>query len=172
MQAMFLSLPARLAGADLIERELPAAMVGALDAQKRIQAFEAAHALAYETDAHWSLLSPKLQEYMVEGRAISRDEYARDRAQQPVLRAALDALFADVDVLITPSAAGAAPLHETGTGDPLFNRLWTFAGTPAVNVPGLTDPAGLPLGIQVIAPLGRDVVAIEAAAWLERALAG
>lgn len=172
MQAAFGSLPDRLAGTALVECELPARMTEALAAQKRIQAFEAAHALAYETDAHWSLLSPKLQEYMIEGRAISRADYARDRAQQPVLRAALDALFADVDVLITPSAAGAAPMHETGTGDPLFNRLWTFAGTPAVNVPGLQDPAGLPLGVQVIAPLGRDVVAIEAAAWLERALAG
>ena len=172
MQAAFLSLPGRLKGVDLVERELPAGMADALAAQKRIQAFEAAHALAYETDAHWSLLTPKLQEYMVEGRAISRADYARDRALLPRLRAALDAVFADVDVLITPSAAGAAPSHQTGTGDPVFNRLWTFAGTPAVNVPGLKDPAGLPLGVQVIAPVGSDAVAIEAAAWVEKALAG
>ena len=172
MQAALLSLPERLAGVELVERELPAGMADALAAQKRIQAFEAAHALAYETDAHWSLLTPKLQEYMVEGRAISRADYARDRALLPRLRAALDAVFADVDVLITPSAAGAAPSHQTGTGDPVFNRLWTFAGTPAVNVPGLKDPAGLPLGVQVIAPVGSDAVAIEAAAWVEKALAG
>jgi Asp-tRNA(Asn)/Glu-tRNA(Gln) amidotransferase A subunit family amidase len=108
---------------------------------------------------------------VAEGRAIDRAAYERDRALVPRLSAALDVLFADVDVLLSPSAAGVAPLHTTGTGDPVFNRLWTLAGTPAVNVPGLRDPAGLPLGVQIIAPVGRDAAALEAAGWLERALA-
>ncbi|MDB5362844.1 MAG: Aspartyl-tRNA(Asn) amidotransferase subunit Glutamyl-tRNA(Gln) amidotransferase subunit [Rhodospirillales bacterium] len=172
MQAAFLSLPGRLAGAELVECELPAEVAAVLAAQKRIMAFEAAHALAYEADAQWPRLSPKLQELLTEGRATSRADYARDRALVPRLAAALDAIFAGVDVLISPSAAGVAPLREAGTGDPLFNRLWTLAGTPAINVPGLRDPAGLPLGVQVVAPVGRDAAAIEAAAWLEKRLAG
>jgi Asp-tRNA(Asn)/Glu-tRNA(Gln) amidotransferase A subunit family amidase len=172
MQAAFLSLPGRLGGVELVERELPAEAEQALAAQKRIMTFEAARALAHEADAHWSLLSPKLQELLAEGRTIDRADYARDRALVPRLLAALEAAFGDVDVLITPSAAGVAPPSEAGTGDPVFNRLWTLAGTPAVNVPGLKDPAGLPLGVQVIAPVGKDAVAIEAAAWLEGVLAG
>jgi len=172
MQVAFLSLPDRLAGVEIVECRLPAEAAQALAAQKRIMAFEAARALAHEADAHWSSLSPKLQDLLAEGRATSRADYARDRALVPGLLAALDAGFADVDVMISPSAAGVAPLKVAGTGDPVFNRLWTLAGTPAVNVPGLQDPAGLPLGVQVIAPVGHDAAAIEAAAWLEMVLAG
>jgi Asp-tRNA(Asn)/Glu-tRNA(Gln) amidotransferase A subunit family amidase len=171
MQTAFLSLPDRLGGARIVERELPAEAGEALAAQKRIMAFEAARALAHEANAHWASLSPKLQELLAEGRAIDRAQYVRDRALVPRLLAALDAMFADVDVLLSPSAAGVAPLREAGTGDPLFNRLWTLAGTPAVTVPGLKDPGGMPLGVQVLAPVGRDAVAIEAAAWLEGVLA-
>jgi Asp-tRNA(Asn)/Glu-tRNA(Gln) amidotransferase A subunit family amidase len=174
MAAAFLALPARLeaAGTDVVDRELPPVAGDALAAQVRIMAYEAARALAFEADSHWASLSPKLQELLTEGRAIPRAAYERDRALVPQLRAALDHAFADVDVLLSPSAAGAAPLRDAGTGDPQFNRLWTLAGTPAVNVPGLKDPAGLPLGVQILAPVGRDAVAIEAAAWLEQVLAG
>ena len=172
MQATFGALPARLAGAALVDVELPAVAAAALAAQERIQAFEAARALAAETDRHWDQLSPRMQAYMDEGRAIDRATYVRDRTVAQEFRAALGAVFAEVDVLLTPSAAGVAPLKPAGTGDPAFNRLWTLAGTPAVNVPGLFDPAGLPLGVQVVAPIGADAHAIEAAAWLERALAG
>jgi Asp-tRNA(Asn)/Glu-tRNA(Gln) amidotransferase A subunit family amidase len=172
MAAAFQGLPARLAaaGIDVVDRELPDFAAEALAAQVRIMAYEAARTLAYEADAQWALLSPKLQELLTEGRAIPRAAYERDRALVPRLRAALDEVFADVDVLVSPSAAGVAPLKDAGTGDPLFNRLWTLAGTPAINVPGLKDPAGLPLGVQILAPLGRDAAAIEAAAWLERVL--
>ncbi|HEV2675305.1 MAG TPA: amidase [Aliidongia sp.] len=174
MAAAFLELPARLAGTgvDLVDRELPAVAGEAFAVQMRIMAYEAARALAHEAEAHWASLSARLQQLLTEGRAMDRAGYERDRARVPVLQAALAGVFADVDVLLTPSAAGAAPLSAAGTGDPMFNRLWTLAGTPAVNVPGLRDPAGLPLGVQIIAPVGRDPVAIEAAAWLERVLAG
>jgi Asp-tRNA(Asn)/Glu-tRNA(Gln) amidotransferase A subunit family amidase len=170
MAAAFLALPGRLSGVEIVERELPAVATEALAAQMRIMAYEAARALAYEAEAHWGSLTPRLQELLTQGRSIERADYLADRALVPRLLQALGEAFADVDVLLCPSAAGVAPLREAGTGDPLFNRLWTLAGTPAVNVPGLKDPAGLPLGVQIIAPAGRDAAAIEAAAWLERAL--
>ncbi len=174
MAAAFLALPARLeaAGAQVVECALPPIAAEALAAHIRIMSFEAAGALAYETDAHWASLSPRLQGLIADGRAISRDGYRRDRALVAQLGAALDQVFAAFDVLLSPSAGGVAPLKTLGTGDPQFNRLWTLAGTPAVNVPGLLDPAGLPLGVQILAPVGADAVAIEAAAWLERVLAG
>ena len=173
MAAAFLSLPARLeaAGAQVVECELPPIAADALAAHIRIMSFEAARALAYETDAHWASLSPKLQGLMMDGRAISRDAYRRDRALVALLGAALDQVFAEFDVLLSPSAAGVAPLKSQGTGDPQFNRLWTLAGTPAINVPGLQDPAGLPLGVQILAAVGQDAAAVEAASWLERVLA-
>ena len=74
--------------------------------------------------------------------------------------------------MLTPSAPGAAPAGLTSTGEPTFNRLWTLLGTPCVNVPGLVDAAGLPLGVQVIARFGRDRFALSAAAFLEQSSRG
>ena len=43
-------------------------------------------------------------------------------------------------------------------------------GTPCVNVPGLENAHGMPVGVQVIAPFGRDAEALAAAAFVERTL--
>ena len=64
--------------------------------------------------------------------------------------------MADVDVILSPSAPGAAPKGLSSTGSSTFNRLWTLMGTPCVNVPGLVDLSGLPLGVQVIGRFGSD----------------
>ena len=72
-------------------------------------------------------------------------------------------------MILTPSAPGAAPQGLGSTGEPTFNRLWTLLGTPCVNVPGLSDADGLPLGVQIVARFGRDRFALSAAALLESA---
>jgi Asp-tRNA(Asn)/Glu-tRNA(Gln) amidotransferase A subunit family amidase len=76
----------------------------------------------------------------------------------------------DGEVILTPSAPGAAPHGLGSTGEPTFNRLWTLLGTPCVNVPGFVDSAGLPLGVQVVARFGRDRFALAAAAFLVAAI--
>jgi Asp-tRNA(Asn)/Glu-tRNA(Gln) amidotransferase A subunit family amidase len=98
---------------------------------------------------------------------------AYDIARRAARRArhALADLKSDFDVILTPSAPGAAP--DTGsTGKAIFNRLWTLMGTPCVNVPGLFDASGLPLGVQIVGRFGRDREALEAAVFLENAIAG
>jgi Asp-tRNA(Asn)/Glu-tRNA(Gln) amidotransferase A subunit family amidase len=79
--------------------------------------------------------------------------------------------LSDFDAFLTPSAPGAAPCGLDAVGGAAFNRLWTLMGCPCVNVPGLTDAAGLPLGIQVVARFGRDRTALAAAHFVERVLA-
>ena len=78
--------------------------------------------------------------------------------------------MADFDVILTPSAPGAAPAGLGSTGRAIFNRLWTLMGAPCVNVPGLADASGLPLGVQIVGRFGRDRAALEAALFLEAAL--
>ncbi|MGB6622847.1 MAG: amidase, partial [Xanthobacteraceae bacterium] len=77
--------------------------------------------------------------------------------------------MADFDVILTPSAPGAAPAGLGATGNPMFNRLWTLMGAPCVNVPGLSDNR-LPLGIQIVGRFGRDRLALEAALFVEQAI--
>jgi Asp-tRNA(Asn)/Glu-tRNA(Gln) amidotransferase A subunit family amidase len=40
-----------------------------------------------------------------------------------------------------------------------------------VNVPGISDSAGLPLGIQIVGRFGRDRATLEAAAFVENVIA-
>jgi Asp-tRNA(Asn)/Glu-tRNA(Gln) amidotransferase A subunit family amidase len=52
------------------------------------------------------------------------------------------------------------------TGDPLFNRMWTLLHVPAVTLPGFTGANGLPVGVQVIGPVGQDERLLAMAAWM------
>jgi Asp-tRNA(Asn)/Glu-tRNA(Gln) amidotransferase A subunit family amidase len=84
-------------------------------------------------------------------------------------RARLPEVLAGLDALLVPAALGEAPLRSEGhTGDPLPCRAWTFLGVPAISVPGLTGPAGMPIGVQLV---GLDEGALlRAAAAVEVAL--
>jgi Asp-tRNA(Asn)/Glu-tRNA(Gln) amidotransferase A subunit family amidase len=72
----------------------------------------------------------------------------------------------------SPAAPGASAPHGFATtGDPMFNRLWTLMGAPCVNVAGLSDANNMPLGIQIVGRFGRDRAALEAALFVEQAIA-
>ena len=81
-------------------------------------------------------------------------------------RRLLDDVFADVDLLLCPSAVGEAPALGKGTGDPVFNRLWTLLGNPCVSLPGHFGPNGLPLGVQAVGAIGDDDRLIAWSDWL------
>jgi amidase len=83
----------------------------------------------------------------------------------------LSNVFGGRDVLLTPAARGQAPVGLDATGDPVFCRAWTLLGTPAISVPGPLGGDGLPLGVQLIAPPGRDAELLAAARWVGQTLA-
>lgn len=153
----------RLAGdLDVTEVELPGPFVGLVEAQTCIMLVEISRALAVERAEHGDRLSDRLRDVLADGDRMAQG-YAAAVAHVQRCRNLLGDAFASVDVLLTPSVLGEAPLLAEGTGDPVLCRGWTALGTPAVSVPGLTGPAGLPLGMQVVAPLGRDDLALAAA---------
>ena len=161
---------AEKAGARLSDIELPPILGEAFKAHRIVQGYEAARSLAYEQDHHGARLGPMLRE-LLDG-AASMDAEAYDAARRTTRRArqALADLLTDIDVLLSPSAPEAAPEGLQSTGGSTFNRLWTLMGTPCVNVPGLTDASGLPLGVQVIGRFGADAATLEAAYFVETAL--
>jgi Asp-tRNA(Asn)/Glu-tRNA(Gln) amidotransferase A subunit family amidase len=160
---------AAAAGARVSEPAWPPLLRDAFMAHPTIQDYEAYRTLAFEYDRHRDALSPILRIMLDKAAAITADDY--DAARRTVKRArqALADLMADIDVLLTPSAPSAAPGPET-TGPAIFNRLWTLMGTPCVNVPGLKDPSGLPLGVQIVGRFGRDHQALMGARFLQQAL--
>jgi Asp-tRNA(Asn)/Glu-tRNA(Gln) amidotransferase A subunit family amidase len=157
-------------GATVTDLEMPEILQEAYRAQFIIQDFEAFRSLAYEYDNHRDQIGPPLREQLDRAAAITVENYDAARGTASRARRSLGDFMRDVDVILTPSAPGAAP-HGLGfTGDPAFNRLWTLMGTPCVNVPGLSD-GELPLGVQIVGDFGCDRGALEAALFVERAIA-
>jgi Asp-tRNA(Asn)/Glu-tRNA(Gln) amidotransferase A subunit family amidase len=145
-------------------------MAAAFRAHATIHAYEAARSLASEYERSKDKLAKGVLELVEKGFATSVDVYDDARRTSSQARRALSDLMADVDVILSPSAPGAAPKGLGSTGSSTFNRLWTLMGTPCVNVPGLADPHGLPLGVQVIGCFGSDRATLEAALFVETAL--
>jgi Asp-tRNA(Asn)/Glu-tRNA(Gln) amidotransferase A subunit family amidase len=162
---------AEAAGARIRELELPPIFAAAMRAQVVIQDHEAYRALADEFDRHQDRLAPLLRRQLSLAAAIDFDAYDEARRTARRARQMFADLMADTDAMLTPSAPGAAPPGLASTGDPMFNRLWTLLGPPCINVPGLVDGRELPLGVQIVGRFARDRTALEAAAFLERALA-
>ena len=162
---------AQAAGARVRELQLPPIFEAAMRAQVIIQDHEAYRALAYEFDHHQDRLAPLLRQQLAAAAAIDFDSYDEARRTARRARQMFADLMADTDAMLTPSAPGAAPHGLRSTGDPMFNRLWTLLGPPCINVPGLTDSRGLPLGVQIVGRFARDRTALEAAWFLGRALA-
>jgi Asp-tRNA(Asn)/Glu-tRNA(Gln) amidotransferase A subunit family amidase len=163
---------AEAAGATVVELKLPPIFEDATEAHATVQDYEAFRALADEYDRHRDRLGPMLREQLGKAAAITPDAYDEGRRLARRARKMLADVMGDADVILTPSAPGAAPRGLGSTGRPTFNRLWTLLGAPCINVPGLADSAGLPLGVQVVGRFARDRIALEAASFVERALAG
>ena len=160
---------AAAAGAKVTALTLPPILEDAYEAQYTIQDYENVRALAFEYDRHRDRIDPLLREHLTAALAITADQYDAARRTASRGRQALADAMADFDVILTPSASGAAPAGLGATGNPMFNRLWTLMGAPCVNVPGLSDN-GLPLGIQIVGRFGRDRAALEAALFVEQAI--
>ena len=158
------------AGATVIDVDEPAALAVGREAHGTIQNYEVGLAMAHEFVHHGAELSLVLRETLSAGRAIDPADYDKARSAARQARRAATALFDDLDAILTPSATGPAPAGLSSTGSPIFNKLWTLTGSPCVNVAALRDPAGLPLGVQLVGRFARDRALLSAAHWLEGVL--
>lgn len=162
---------AERAGATIIDLGRDPALQAAWDVHATIQNYEAARAMAYEVDRFGDAIPPLVRADLIAGGAIAHDDYDAARGIASKARKAAGCLFEKVDAILMPAAPGVPPAGLSSTGRALFNRLWTLTGDPAVAVSGLTDDAGLPLGMQIVGPFGDDHKALAIAHWLEGVLA-
>ena len=153
-------------GGQVVDVTLPVEFAGA-EAQRRVINFaEMAHNFRHYVDRDVTALGATTQAAIVEGNAVSAGAYLAALECRAVLNAALEDVFLGVDAILCPAALGAAPEGLSSTGDSVMNGLWTLAGTPAVTVPLLAQPGGLPLGVQLVGPIGGDAALMRAAHWL------
>jgi amidase len=172
-QALIEASASRLAaaGARVSDVTFAAPFVNILEHHRRIFNFEAARNYAYEYEQHHDLVSQVLRDtVLTPGRELPLADYVEAIETAELFRAHVDDIFADVDVLLTPSAAGEAPEGFDSTGDPSFNSIWTLAWTPCLTLPAGNGPKGLPLGIQLVGPRFSDEALFDAATWVEARL--
>jgi aspartyl-tRNA(Asn)/glutamyl-tRNA(Gln) amidotransferase subunit A len=85
-----------------------------------------------------------------------------------------EAAFADVDLLVSPTSPTTAFRIGERADDPmamylsdLFTIPANLAGVPAISVPTGLDASGLPIGLQLTAPVLAEPLLLQAAAALE-----
>lgn len=132
----------------------------------RVLAYEARRNLSYEA-AHLDQVSKPLQELFELGDQISHEEHLETLDSIRKIGLWLWKQHPDIDVILAPSAPGAAPLGTGSTGQPHMSRPWQALGLPVINVPGMTDKNGMPLGLQLIGRVHDDDRVLAIARWLE-----
>lgn len=129
-----------------------------LELHRLISGYEFRRSIASERIQHYDQLSAILREgRLADGREVDNVGYQKLIQEVAGLRLKLGHTFADVDVLITPVAAGPAPKSISATGSPAFNSSWTLAGHPVITLPLFSAAStGLPIGCQFIAGFAKD----------------
>jgi aspartyl-tRNA(Asn)/glutamyl-tRNA(Gln) amidotransferase subunit A len=114
------------------------------------------------------------------GEDISAEEVERHRRELQKMRAEIDRVFENVDVLVTPTTAVVAPAIAELKQNPDLLRpsellllrntrpanMW---GLPAISVPCGFTAAGLPIGLQIIGPHWREYRVLQLAYAYEQA---
>ena len=131
---------------------------------------EAAHSHRNLFDHHRAQYTPKLRALIEAGTRIDADRLARIESHRGRTIEQVETLFDHVDVVLTPSAPGAAPAGIESTGDPRMSLIWTYTGCPTVTVPMQLSAEGLPLGAQLSARRGNDGPLLAAARLVEQAI--
>jgi amidase len=86
-------------------------------------------------------------------------------------REAMLAFMRHYDAILCPVDAGPAPEHGPARGSS-YAYAYNLTGWPAAVVRAGTSPAGLPIGVQVVAGPWREDVALALAAHVEKATGG
>jgi amidase len=131
-------------------------------------------------------VEPANRRYAEAGRLRSGLDLAAALAVFDRTRFQVGQFWSGYDLLVTPTSLTAAvPLLALDVADEnatfeqwlervaryeVFTSLWNVSGDPAMNLPLCRSARGGPLGVQLIAPLGRDDRLIRIGSWLEEAL--
>ncbi len=122
-------------------------------------------------EAHPDAVHPVTRTVIEGGRTLEATDCFRAQYRLAELRREADAVFAGIDVLVAPTAPTHYTLDEV-EADPFDTNARLGAFTNCVNlldlcavaVPAGTTPGGLPFGVTLLAPAGRDYALLRTAA--------
>ncbi len=155
------------AGARVTAVELPGDFAHIESVHRRISSFEFVRNRAWEIDHHWDKISDTLKNGRLQhGMKCTFADYQDARSEAERLRLMLDDLFRDFDILLTPSAAGEAPVGLNETGTAIFCAIWTTCHVPSLTLPLFEGEHGLPIGVQCVARRNADRALFAAGQWV------
>ena len=161
----------RLRSAGFAVREVPA--LADFDAVARqlfiLNRYEAARSHAAWFPRYGHLYREQTAATVRQGQALDHSDHARASRERELLRdRLLDAMAArhTIDLWLSPSATGPAPLGLHTTGDSVMCLPWSYAGLPSLTLPAGHAANGLPLGLQLVARPGADELLLAWAASL------
>ncbi len=146
--------------------DLPTSFAELHEDHRKVMEADLAHSFADEYKRGKAKLSTVLCEMIERGQQVSTSDYDSAINKMQDYRAFLDELFEEYDAILTPATPGPAPAGLGATGSPVMNTIWTFCGTPAINVPLLQSPEGLPIGVQVVGAKNDDARLFRSTRWL------
>jgi len=120
------------------------------------------------------------------GKRNSATDYVRARRSLTAATRDMADAFKRVDVLLLPTTADLpvatgridgrtaafdlARWDQDSYGYAPYTEIFNVAGQPAISLPLAQSRSGLPIGVQLAAPLGEDARLLAIAAWFEREL--
>ncbi|MDH3220630.1 MAG: amidase [Gammaproteobacteria bacterium] len=146
--------------------DLPVPFADLYEDHRKVMEGDLARSFADEYERGKAELSDVLREMLERGQQVSDSEYDAALARMHDYGALLDEIFDEYDAILTPSTPGPAPAGLAATGSPIMNTIWTFCGTPALNIPLLQSPEGMPFGVQMVGARNEDGRLFRAARWL------
>jgi Asp-tRNA(Asn)/Glu-tRNA(Gln) amidotransferase A subunit family amidase len=129
-----------------------------------------------QVEGHPERYGPETLRLLRTASKVSDDAYQAARRRRADLLPRVAEVYRGVDVLITPAAPFAAPVTTPPVDTPegelegMFTGVFNLTGDPALVLPCGWD-GGLPVGIQLSAPRGADMLLLAAASLIEPVLA-
>ncbi|MET3900308.1 aspartyl-tRNA(Asn)/glutamyl-tRNA(Gln) amidotransferase subunit A [Devosia sp. UYZn731] len=118
--------------------------------------------------------APVTRAQLEDGFKTTAADYLLAMRYRETFRASVEATFAQADVLASPSVPFVAPrqdprIEDGEEGEMLSSGFANVSGHPSISIPaGMSE--GLPVGLQLTGPLGRDAALLAMAGTIERAV--
>jgi Asp-tRNA(Asn)/Glu-tRNA(Gln) amidotransferase A subunit family amidase len=158
------------AGAKVSDVTLPPVFKGIEDTFGVISTTEASRALAEEARDHHDKLNFWIKDGLAAAARHGADGYERAQRHAVECQRALAAVFERCDAILTPSTIGEAPADLVSVSSSVFNRMWTLMHVPCLTIPAYRGPSGMPVGVQVVGPVGSDLKTMGVAQAIADAL--
>jgi Asp-tRNA(Asn)/Glu-tRNA(Gln) amidotransferase A subunit family amidase len=115
-----------------------------------------------------TLVSKTMYEIIERGQSISLAQYKHAVEEQAKIFRELDQFFVEeeIDILLDLATGGEALLGLDSVDRPDDCLIWSFCGTPVINLPIFWGPNGLPFGAQIISRRYSDYLLLSLAQFL------